>query len=727
MARKKKGLLGYVDEKYADILAEAQARYLQAVEASDKQFEASLADLEFLQPGGQWPEGVRGDREADGRPCLEIDRVTPFIHQVVNDQRQARPQPQVNPVGDGADRETAEVLQGMIRHITYNGNGEIAIDTSFESMVRCGLGYFRVLTEYQDDNSFDQEIVIKRIPNPFMVQLDPASIEPDGSDAEWGFIASWIEESVYRATYPDSKMASYDTAVWDAIGADAPQWAEKDGAACLVVEYFKRIRKSVKLYQLEDGRTVSALPAGETPKATRDSVQTQVVWYKLNAVEVLDSTEWPGKYIPIVPVLGNEIDVNGERMFSGLTRTAKDPARNYNYWVSAQAEAIALAPKAPWVGPKGFMGANKAAWQQANRRNIVALEYEPQSTMGQPLPPPQRQMVEPAIQAITEAKAGSVDDLKAVTGMYDPSLGNRSADQSGIAIRQLQRQGQSGNFHYQDNLARSIRHLGRILIDLIPKIYDTARVVRIVKPDDSSEMVQINTPTTDNKGVERIYSPGVGKYDVTVSVGPSYQTRRQENLALLESMMNSPMGKVLAVAGPDLVVGMMDFQIAPELQERLKKMLPPALQDNQQGQQPLPPQVQQQMQQMQQMIGALTTALQKEKEESSGKRIEMDKDIQIARMDNLTKLTIAEISAKSKLDASYVDGWMDQVSKQYDAMLQVPELDSGDNSQPQPMPQQPAPTPPMASPPDLGIGGGDQAAAPQSLPGQPMGQPILGQ
>ena len=179
------------------------------------------------------------------------------------------------------------------------------------------------------------------------------------------------------------------------------------------------------------------------------------------------------------------------------------------------------------------------------------------------------------------------------------------------------------------------------------------------------------------------------------------------------------------MAGPDLVVGMMDFQIAPELQERLKKMLPPALQDTPQGQQPLPPQVQQQMQQMQQMIQMLTTALQKEKEESSGKRMEMDKDIQIARMDNLTKLTIAEITAKSKLDASYVDGWMDQVSKQYDAMLQVPEMDYG--GQPQPMPQQPAPPPPMAPPPGVGIGGGDQSAAPQALPGQPMGQPILGQ
>lgn len=657
--KRKKRLSDYVEGEHKDLLEEALARHRFAANADEQQRELEIDDLRFCDPASQWPDDIKAQRDAEGRPCLTVDRLGPFVHQVVNETRQGRPQPQVNPVGDGASKETAEILQGMIRHIAYMSNGDVAIDTAFESMIRCGRGYFRVLTEYAGPETFEQDIVIKRVPNPHMVYMDPSFTEPDGSDAEWGFVGSWMSKEAYQKEYPDSKLAQLDPAAWQSIGDETPEWAQEDGV--LVVEYFRKVRKPVTVYLLEDGSTTQEEPepvldengneTGEKPyKDKRTAMVPEVQWFKLNAVEILDQTVWPGKHIPIVPVLGNELIVEGNRTWSGLVRSAKDAQRAFNYWKSAQAEAIALAPRAPFIGPKGFMGSMRNLWMAANKRPIAALEYEPYDSQNRPLQPPQRNVVEPPIMAITNAMVGAVDDLKATTGMYDPSLGNRESSQSGVAIRQLQRQGQVGNYHFQDNLARSIRHLGRILIDLIPKIYDTQRVVRIVKPDETTDLATINGPTQDPKtGLMKVYDVTVGTYDVTVSVGPGYQTKRQENLALLESMLQGPMGQVLAQVAPDLVVSMMDFAIAQELQERLKKALPPQFQDQTEGQQPVPPQFQAQMQQLMQQHEQLTEALNAAQQEIEQQTAKVQAELQKAQLDAQTKLQIARMNNETEL------------------------------------------------------------------------------
>jgi hypothetical protein len=351
--------------------------------------------------------------------------------------------------------------------------------------------------------------------------------------------------------------------------------------------------------------------------------------------------------------------VDGKRTWSGLIRSAKDAQRAFNYWKSAQAETIALAPKAPWVGPKGFMGNMRNIWQSANKRPIAVLEYEAFDSQQRPMPPPQRNMIEPPIQAITGAMMGAIDDLKATTGMYDANLGNQEATQSGVAIRQLQRQGQAGSFHYADNLARSIRHLGRILIDLVPKIYDTKRTVRIIKPDDTTDLAVINGPSgVKDKvtGLQKVYDLSVGTYDVTVSVGPGYQTKRQENLALLESLLQGPMGQLLTGAAPDLIASMMDFQIAPQLVERLKKTLPPALQDKPEGPQggpQIPPELAQQIQQKEQqsgqMIEQLTQKVHEVSDQLDSQNAKLQADIAKAQLDAQTKLEIARMNNETEL------------------------------------------------------------------------------
>jgi len=610
----KKGLSKYLSDDFKELMEEIHYRHHYANEVYGPMDDLYDSDVRFCDVDQQWPEDIKAQRQADERPCLTVDRINPFVHQVCNEQRQSRPQPQVNPVGDGADKETAEIFQGMIRHISTMSNGDTSIDTGFESMVRGGWGFVRVLTQYADETSFDQDIVIKRIPNPKDVRLDPSFDEPDGSDSEWAIIGTWVPKDTFKAAFPGSKMTLFTDAEWKGVGTQAPEWVTQDGKACLVVEYYKRIRESVTIYKLHDGSTTEDKPDDMSGVQSRRTLKPKVQWFKCSAVECLDSTEWPGKYIPIIPILGTELTLDGVRTWSGLIRSAKDPQRAYNYWKSAQAEMIALAPKAPFLAPKGAItNALRGAWQNVNKRSISVLEYEP-IVNGQPITPPHRDMAEPPVRAITEAMVGAVDDLKATTGMYDPSLGNREASQSGVAIRQLQKQGATGNYHYQDNLSRAIRHLGRILVDLIPKVYDTQRVIRIIKPDESADLVTINGPTgkmNKETGVERVYKLGVGTYDVAVSVGPSYQTKRQENLALLESIMQGPMGQMLAQVAPDIVASMMDFSVAPQLVERLKKTLPPQLQDKEDGQGPqIPPEAMQQMQQMGQQLQMAQQAIQ---------------------------------------------------------------------------------------------------------------------
>ena len=653
---RRKTLSSYVEDGHGDLLSEAKARFQAAAEADEPQRQLELDDLRFCDPDGQWPADMRSQRDAEGRPCLSVDRLGPFVHQIVNEQRQNRPQPSVNPVGDGADKDTAEIFQGMIRHIAYMSNGDTAIDTAFESQVRCGRGYFRVLTDYCTSESFDQEVRISRVPNPHLVYMDPSATEPDGADAEWAFVSTYVSNSTYRSEYPKSKLSTLDDGDWTSIGDTAPDWVQRDGSGVMVTEYFRRVRKAVTIYRLEDGSTTTEKVEGYVD--SRQSTAVEVQWFKLNAIEILDQTVWPGKHIPIVPVYGTELNVDGKRTWSGLVRSAKDAQRAFNYWKSAQAETIALAPRAPWVGPKGFMGNMRSIWASANKRPLAVLEYEAYDSQQRPMQPPQRNMVEPPIQAITGAMLGAVDDLKATTGMYDANLGNRESAQSGVAIRQLQRQGQAGSFHYADNLARSIRHLGRILIDLVPKIYDTKRVVRIIKPDESTDLVTINGPSgvKDKKtGLEKVYDLQVGTYDVTVSVGPGYQTKRQENLALLESLMQGPMGQLLTGTAPDLIASMMDFQIAPQLVERLKKTLPPALQDKPEGPQQggIPPELQQQIQmkeqQSGQMIEQLTQKVHETMDQLGDQNAKLQADLQKAQLDAQTKLEIARMGNETEL------------------------------------------------------------------------------
>lgn len=676
MAQEKPATVKAPTSAISEFLAEATERFNLAAEAESATRRAALDDLKF-SVGQQWPQDIEAQRNLDGRPCLTMNHLPQFIRQVTNGYRQQRPQAVINPVGGGADQETAEIFQGAIRHIEVQSDAEVADDHAFDCMVRTGFGYTRVITEYCDDEGFDQEIKIKWVKNQFTVYFDPNSVEPDYSDALYCFVIEDMAIAAFKDTYGKSQTASLND--FASIGDQAPGWATKD--TIRVAEYFYVETESKTKFRLDDGTMVEELPEGIQAVNKREFSKRTVKWSKFNAIETLeggpdDEIIWPGKWIPVIPVLGEDVDVDGTRFLAGLVRNMKDPQRMYNYWCSSATEGVALAPKAPFIMAEGQDENHEKDWAMANVKNFSRLVYKPVAVGGTPLGPPQRNAVEPPIQAMVMMIRQADNDLKAGAGIYDASLGQRGPEQSGKALEQRKSQGELATLNYSDNAARALRHRGRILIDLIPKIYDTPRLQRIINPDGSAKQVGIyNSKASgdeqpqiqDNQGdpIKKVYDIGVGSYDVTVSVGPSYQTQRQEAAATQVELM-----KALPQQAPffaDIAVRNMDIPQSKELADRLKKMLPPQLQDED-GDDPQAQmqKLQQQLMQLTQQHDMLTQHLNSAVQEIQTKQVEQQGKVQIVqaqemskqmivKMQEATKIAVAQINASKDANQSFAE------------------------------------------------------------------------
>lgn len=638
-------------------------RFKQASESWSEQRRLSLEDLEFLS-GDQWPDDIKSARDLDKRPCLTINRLPQFLRQVTNEQRQNRPSIKVSPVDDNADVETAKVLQGIIRHVEYNSSADTAYDTAFYYSAASGLGFFRIITDYVSPTSFELEPLIKRVKNPFSVYPDPFFKEPDGCDMEYCFIVEPISKDEFKDMYPDAELSSMSD--WKSIGDMNDGWCEED--ATRLAEYFYKDYEEKDLVLLntkeilEKSELPEELPLGIEIVKERKALIPVVRWIKTNGIEILEETTFPGSYIPIIPVIGDEIEIDGKRILSGVIRNAKDPQRMYNYWASSETEMIALAPRAPFIGVEGQFEGHENEWKTANIKNYAFLQYKPKTIGGQLAPPPARNIFEAPTQSITQARMQTSDDLKATTGIYDASLGARSNENSGIAIQRRNVQAQTANFHFMDNLSRSLRHAGRILVEIIPQIYDTERAIRIIGEDETEDVVYINQVFEKN-GKTQLYDLSRGKYDVTISNGPSYATKRQE---AVESMLalSQANPQITQIAG-DLMVKNMDWPGADEIAERLKKTIPPNLLEQEGGgeSQEIPPQVQAQMQQMNQMVEQLTNELNHKNEIINQKQVELS--FKQAELESREKIEFAKIEAGLK------EAWVKTASQEAIAALKA--------------------------------------------------------
>lgn len=637
------------EDSHEEILETALHRFAIVEKAEASIRTESVDDLRFYE-GEHWPEEIKKERERKKRPCLVINKTPQFVKQITNDQRQNRPAIKVYPVDDYADIETAKTIQGLIRHIEYNSNSEAAYDTAFESAVKCGLGYYRIITKYSDTSSFNQEILIKPIKNHFSVFFDPFIQEPDGSDANFAFVTEDISKEEYKRLYPKSKAATQDGFIGQ--GNNVPGWFS--GESVRVAEYFYKEFKDEQIALLSNGESVNKsqlpeiLPEGLEIVKERTASVPKIFWVKMNGCEILEKTEWPGIYIPIVPVFGEETNVDGVRILKGVIRNQKDSARMYDYWATAETEAIALAPKAPYLAAEGQLEGYERDWETANTENHAVLYYKTKDLNGAPVSAPQRNSFEPAIQAITNARMLAADDMKATTGIYDSSLGNRSNETSGIAIQRRNVQAQTSNFHFIDNLTRALRLTGKILVDLIPKIYDTAQTARIIGDDGEQKVIKINQPFIEN-GKEVLYALDAGTYDVAVDVGPSFQTKRQEAVtSMLEMSKANP--ALMQVAG-DLLVKNMDWPGSQEVAERIKKTIPPGIVEDQNKDQEIPPQVKAQLEQSQQMIEQLSKTLNALHDERDQKLIELEsrERIEMKKLEVQVEIKRAELDQKESL------------------------------------------------------------------------------
>ena len=713
-----------------EMLATMRTRLTMAISAYSDSREDELDDLRFraASPDNQWqwPADVLATRGSvqgqtiNARPCLTINKLPQHVLQVTNDQRQNRPSGKVIPADDKADIEVAEIFNGIVRHIEYVSDADVAYDTACDNQVTFGEGYFRILTEYTDDNSFEQDLRIGRIRDSFSVYMDPTIQDPCGSDAEWCFINQEITKEEYEREFPDaSPLSSLAYGVGD---GQLNAWINQDTVRIAEYFYIKHEAKKLNLYH---GGITAMAGSPEAKQAemmglqaiqTRDVDVKSVKWCKTNGYEVLEERDWAGKYIPVIRVIGNEFEIDGRMYVSGLIRNAKDAQRMYNYWVSQEAEMLALAPKAPFIGYGGQFEGYEQQWKTANINNWPYLEVNPDVTdgAGGPLPLPQRAPPPLAQNGLLQAKMGAADDIKGTTGQYDASLGAQSNETSGRAILAREKQGDTGTYHFIDNLARAIRYATRQLVDMIPKIYDTQRIARIIGLDGETDQAMIDPTQPEavrkivdqqtGATIKKIYNPNVGKYDVAVTTGPSYMTKRQEALdAMSRLLQGNP--NLWAVAG-DLFIKNMDWPGALEMSKRFAKTIDPKLMDDSEASPELA-QAQQQLQAMGQEMQQMQSMLQ-----NVSKSMEAQ-NLQVKQFDSQVKLYEAETKRISAVQAGINEEQIQDIAmgvvaaalESQSMMNQMPEM----REESMPMEQMP----PEMMPPQM---------PPQGMPQQGMPQ-----
>ena len=583
--------------------------FLRQVNDVDSNNRAEALDDVRFSNGDQWPVDVQNSRLLEARPCLTINKVDAYCRQIVNQIREQRPRIKAHGMNTQTDEKQAQIITGMCRHIELQSDADQAYINAVDYAVRMGWGYIRVHTDYVKDDSFNQEIYIKPVENPFTVYYDPNSIMADGSDAERCLITTLISKKAFSAMYPDAEIDQgfVSRGTGDVIG----DWIQKEDIR--IAEYWYSERESVELMQLSDGSNIYAdeidkklmEELGVEVINQRSTIRKKIKWAKVTAMQVLEEGDWAGRYIPIIPVYGQSTIVQGKHKRFGLVRMAKDPQRMYNYWSTSLTETVALAPKAKWIMAEGQDEGHEQEWADANNASKPYLRYKQTDIDGRPANPPIRQTPEQPPTGIMAAMQSMNLDLQAVIGIYDPNQLPQGI-QSGKAIQGQQMQADMTNMHYYDNLTRSIRQVGRVILDLIPKIYDTERAMRIIGDDGKPEIMTINERKMDEQGIERILNDvTIGEFDIVMDTGPGYNSKRQESVEAMMALFQAEPALV-QVAG-DLLVRNMDFPGAEIIADRLAASNPMAQIDDKS---PIPPQAQMQLKQSQATIQQLQQQIQ---------------------------------------------------------------------------------------------------------------------
>lgn len=574
------------DQTDDDILAEARQRRQMCVSADGLSFEAALDDLNFLIGGeNQWDPRAVEARKRDVRPIITVNSLPTYVRQVTNDLELNTPSINVHPVGDGVDKEDARIRQGMIRHIEYDSNADVAYATAMSSAAKIGFGYFRIMPTWENESSFNQKLVFMRIRNALSVRIDPLSIQPDGSDMKFAFVECLMSKEEFKREYPDAE-------------SDSPSSSE-DGQAyagwfsdqtVLVAEYYRIEFTRATVCLLSDGRSgyKDELPIDTHAMIVREreGVKRKVMWFKLSGCNVLEKTEIKCKWIPVFPVYGDELDVQGQVIRSGIVRNAKGPAQSYNVMMTGATEEVALRTKNPYVGAEGQFEGHEDEWEQANNRAFPYLEYKPTALDGKLTPPPQRQPMADIPAGFLSMAMHAADNVKLTTGIFNGTfagrLGQRGTATSGVQEREQNRQTDISSSHFAKAISLAVRHAGRCIDCMIPHYYDSERVAIIMREDGTLEHATINktlpTPQTDPKtgAIKSVLNDMTcGEFSVTARAGPSYNTMRQENTEFFTNAMQAAKDPATASIAAYAAMDNSDAPGAKKVTKMLAAMLPP--------------------------------------------------------------------------------------------------------------------------------------------------------
>lgn len=658
------------EEEKREIVREAKERFKRAKDAYATTRNQAVEDTKFVMGdsdnGWQWPNDVSTKRQGDQRVCLTVNTTAQHCNNIINQIRQNRPSCRVMPVDNFADKKTAEILSGLIRNIQTSSNADDAHDIAAEHAVYGGEGYWRIITEYENETSFNQVIKIKPCINPQLVYVDESAMAPDKSDAEWGMIFEDVSKETIEREYPDLKIEitswQEDTqASW--VTKDTVRVAEyyyceyiedkalllSDGSAVLESKLNEDVEKSGKQLIREDGSTIEIIEE-------RDTFRKAWKWCKLigGSDVPVEETDCLGDYLPIVAIVGKELNVNGERIVKGIVRDLKDPARMVNYAYSEAVQSIALQNKVPYLIADGAVEGYEDKWATANVSNPSYLPWVAYDENGNQLPKPERQQPPTTPTALLSLLQVSTEEMRAASGQQNANFGIRSEASSGVGIQRLKQQGEIATFHFPDNLARGLKYEAVVLINLIQKYYDSKRVVRILGLDGTHETAILDPKSPESYSenrisdddIQKIFNPAVGQYDVVIDTGPSFQTQRQEGYAaMMELASRNP--KVMDVGG-DIIFNNADYPGSKDLADRWKKTLPPGLADDDKsgGKDQQLAQATQAAQQMQQQLEQIQQALQ----ETQGKLQQAESGIQKSQMEIQAKVQMAQTDAQLKLE-----------------------------------------------------------------------------
>ena len=603
------------------IIAEAKARFRRAREWESTTRERALTDLKFAcgdpDNGWQWDGDALDDRDLDDSPSLTLNKVRVHCLQIENEARKNKPAISIRPTGAGASYEASQVYEGMCRAIERRSRAPSAYMTASKFQVRTGIGYTRLVTDYVGPDTFDQDLFIRRVKDPTTITLDPDINEEDGSDARFGFVHDDMPRDEFRQKYPKFKDVSATMGLGD--DNDIGMTTEHHVRVC---EYFRKSEVKDKLIQASDPTSGDpndptswkqvVIRASKYPKEyvkvltqsldakTRDILDAKVDWYVIAGGEIVDRREWLGSYIPIARCVGEETIVDKKLDRKGHVRPMKDAQRQYNYWSSATTASIALQPQQPWLLDPTSIEENESVWESANTKKHAFLPYKKFDDEGRENAKPERVAPPMLPEALIKGLELAQQDMMMVTGQYQAQLGENENAKSGKAISERQAQGDNATYHFNDGLASMIRHLGTMIVELIPLVYDTPRIIKILAEDDTEQEIQVDPSAkqayqvkqmAEGQAVQAIFNPTVGTYEVEADVGPDYATKRQEAYNALTQLMSA--NKDLMLWAGDLLMKVCDFPMADELAQRLKRMVPPqAL-----GEAP-PPQIQQQIAQL---------------------------------------------------------------------------------------------------------------------------------